>query len=543
MHRRFLFHCSFYISFTIYVKRHILNRVMKRTYTLVILDGWGFGKTDESNPIHQAQLKTFKFIEDNFPYGALQASGISIGMPWDEEGNSEVGHLTIGGGRVFYQHYPRITLAIEDGSFFKNEVLKKSFTHAKKNNGTLHLIGLVGEGVVHSAFTHLTTLLDMAKKEGCMHVGIHVISDGRDSAPQLIAIYIEKLEKEIKKYGVGVIATLIGRYYAMDRDKHWDRTKRFYDILVYPEAGRVMDVKSAIEEIYAKKLNDEYIEPTIINEAHRIKDDDSVLFFNFREDRMRQIVEPFVNPEFSTFETKKFKNLLVTTMTEYRNDFSVPVAFGREDIVNPLGKIISDTERVQLRIAETEKYAHVTYFFNGLREKPYSNEYRVLIPSKNVAHHEEHPEMMASAITDRVIVALNEGGFDFILVNYANPDIIAHTGDFDATVKAVRVIDYEMERLINATLAQNHVLVITSDHGNAETLISTQTGQPETKHDANPVPFYLVAKEFQKQNIYPKPSRPPVIGLLSDVAPTILALMGIQKPKEMTGQSLLEQLI
>jgi len=516
---------------------------MKRTLTLVILDGWGFGKKDDSNPIHLAQLKTFKFIEDNFPYGALQASGISIGMPWDEEGNSETGHLTIGAGRVFYQHYPKITRAIENGSFFKNEVLKNSFAHAKKNNSTLHLIGLVGEGVVHSAFTHLTALLDMAKKEECSRVCIHVISDGRDGAPQLIATYIEKLEEEIKKYGVGVIATVIGRYYAMDRDKHWDRTKKTYDMLVCPEHVRITDIKNATKETYTKKLNDEYIEPTIINEAHPIKDDDSVLFFNFREDRMRQLVETFVNPEFSTFQTKKFQNLLLTTMTEYRNDFSIPVVFKREEIANPLGKVIADTDRVQLRIAETEKYAHITYFFNGLEEKPYSNEYRVLIPSKNVAHHEEHPEMMASAITDRVIVALNEGGFDFILVNYANPDIIAHTGNFDATVKAVRVIDVEMERLMNATLAQNHVLIITSDHGNAETLISTQTGQPETKHDANPVPFYLIGREFQKQNTYPKPSRPPVIGLLSDVAPTILALMGIQKPKEMTGQSLLEQLI
>ncbi|MEW6617415.1 MAG: 2,3-bisphosphoglycerate-independent phosphoglycerate mutase [Patescibacteria group bacterium] len=516
---------------------------MKRTYTLVILDGWGFGKVDDSNPIHQAQLKTFKFIEDNFPYGALQASGISIGMPWDEEGNSEIGHLTIGAGRVFYQHYPKITLAIENGSFFENKTLKNSFAHTKKNNSALHLIGLVGEGVVHSAFTHLVALLDMAKREGCAQVYIHVMSDGRDGAPQLIVSYIEKLREEIKKYGVGTIATLIGRYYGMDRDRHWDRTKKAYDMLVYPEHTRITDIKTATEEIYAKKLNDEYIEPTIINEIHPIEDGDSVLFFNFREDRMRQIVEPFVNPEFSTFQTKKFQNLLLTTMTEYRNDFSIPVVFEREEIIDPLGKVISDSERVQLRIAETEKYAHITYFFNGLQEKPYSNEYRVLIPSKNVAHHEEHPEMMASAITDRVIIALNEGGFDFILVNYANPDIIAHTGDFEATVKAVRVIDAEIERLMNATLAQNHVLIITSDHGNAETLISTQTGQPETKHDANPVPFYLIGREFQKQNTSPKPSRPPVIGLLSDVAPTILALMGIKKPKEMTGQSLLEQLI
>ncbi len=515
---------------------------MKRICTLVILDGWGFGRADESNPIHQAQLNTFKFIEENFPYGALQASGISIGMPWDEEGNSEIGHLTIGAGRVFYQHYPRITLAIEEGTFFKNEVLKNSFAHAKKNNGTLHLIGLVGEGVVHSAFTHLIALLDMAKREGCPRVCIHIISDGRDSAPQLITTYIEKLEKEIKKYGIGTIATLIGRYYAMDRDKHWDRTEKTYNMLVHPETVRITNAQNAIEEIYKKKLNDEYIEPTIIEKVNPIKDGDSILFFNFREDRMRQIVEAFVNPEFSIFQTKKFQNLLITTMIEYRDDFSVPVAFKREDIINPLGKVISDAGRVQLRIAETEKYAHVTYFFNGLQEKPYPNEYRVLIPSKNVAHYEEHPEMMASAITDRVIVALNEGGFDFILVNYANPDIIAHTGDFDATVQAVRVINVEMERLINATLAQNHILIITSDHGNAETLISTQTGQPETKHDANPVPFYLIGKEFQKQNTSPKPSRPPVIGLLSDVAPTILMLMGIQKPKEMTGQSLLEQL-
>ncbi len=516
---------------------------MKRTYLLVVLDGWGFGKTDESNPIYNAKLKTFEFIEKYFPYGALQASGISIGMPWDEEGNSEVGHLTIGAGRVFYQHYPRITLAIEDGSFFENKELKNSFTYAKKNNSAVHLIGLVGEGVVHSAFSHLIALLDMAKREGCTKIFIHAISDGRDGPPHLIDAYVEKLNEEIKKCGVGTVATIAGRYYAMDRDKHWERTQKVYDMLVHPEHTRIASLHDITEEVYKKGFNDEYIEPTVIGEPHPIQDGDSVLFFNFREDRMRQIVEPFVNKEFSLFPKTQLNNVLVTTMIEYRNDFSVPVAFKKEEITNPLGKVISDTGRTQLRIAETEKYAHVTYFFNGLQEKPYPNEYRVLIPSKNIAHYEEHPEMMASAVTDRAIAALNEGGFDFVLVNYANPDIIAHTGNFDATVKAVRIIDEQIERLMKAVLVQNHVLIITSDHGNAEVLINMHTGQPETKHDANPVPFYLIAKEYQREAVSSKPSRPPVIGLLSDIAPTVLTLMGIPKPKEMTGQNLLEQLL
>lgn len=516
---------------------------MKRTIALIILDGWGFGKTDESNPIHSAHLKTIQFIEKNFPFGALQASGISIGMPWDEEGNSEVGHMTIGAGRVFYQHYPKITLAIENGSFFQNEALLGAFTHAKKNKSAVHLIGLIGDGVVHSAFPHLLALISMAREEKFENVFIHAITDGRDSAPRSARIHIQRLMEEIKKGGIGTITTLIGRYYAMDRDKHWERTKKAYDLLTSPEKEKIRTLEESVETAYAKGLNDEYIEPTVIGTPHPIQEGDSIILFNFREDRMRQITEAIISEKFSEFETKKLKNIYVATMTEYKEGLPVHVAFMREEISLPLGKVIADAGKTQLRIAETEKYAHVTYFFNGLKEKPYPNEYRILIPSKNTTHYENNPEMMASAITDRAVSALNEGVFDFILVNYANPDMVAHTGNFDATVKAVQVVDAQIERLLKVALEHEHILLITSDHGNAEEVINAQTGEVETKHDTNPVPFYLVGREFYSENRSPRHSRPPVIGLISDVAPTVLALMGIEKPKEMTGQNLLEQLV
>ncbi|KKU98824.1 MAG: 2,3-bisphosphoglycerate-independent phosphoglycerate mutase [Candidatus Jorgensenbacteria bacterium GW2011_GWC1_48_8] len=326
----------------------------------------------------------------------------------------------------------------------------------------------------------------------------------------------------------------------MDRDGHWDRTEAAYKALTgdLPISAPEEAVKSA----YTRELDDEFIEPTAF-EAHAIKDGDALIFFNFREDSMRQIAESFLNPKLDKFPIKIFSNLYIVTMTAYEDKWRARVAFPSERVGNPLGKVLADKGLNQLRIAETEKYAHVTYFFNGGREKPYPNEFRVLVPSKTAVREEEHPEMMASAVTDRAIVALNEGGFDFILVNYANPDIIAHTGNYDAAVQAIKTVDKELNRLVDAVLKGNHVMIVTSDHGNAEEVLNPRTGEPETKHNANPVPIYLVGKDFQK----PKPEEilhhPETIGLLADVAPTILELMNIPKPPEMTGQSLLNQLI
>lgn len=522
----------------------VYNEYMRRTYILAILDGWGIGETDNSNPIYQAKPENMSYIESRFPCGTLQASGIAVGLPWGEEGNSEIGHLTLGAGKIFYQHFPKISLSIRNGMFFKNEVFKQAFAHTEKNNGAAHLVGLVGEGSVHSSIEHLFALIQMAKQEGCKKLFIHAISDGRDSPLNSISKVIKKIEEEIKKCGVGKIATLSGRYYAMDRDKHWDRTEKAYNVLINSDSGAAYSINEVIKKARDKNLSDEFIEPTVIDTPHPIKDGDAIIFFNFREDRMRQITEPFLVKNFAKFPTKNFNNLYTATMTQYHDTvLSEKIAFPKEIIENTLGKTLSENSKTQLRIAETEKYAHVTYFFNGLQETPYKNEYRILIQSRNITRQEEHPEMMAEAITDRAIAAMNEGGFDFILINYANPDIIAHTGNFDATVKAIQAVDKEIGRLAKNTINQNHLLFITSDHGNAEVLLDNITGEPETKHDASPVPFYVVGKEFEKQASSKPLFRSYPIGIISDVAPTILSIMKLPVPKEMTGQNLLEQLL
>ncbi|MDI6820843.1 MAG: 2,3-bisphosphoglycerate-independent phosphoglycerate mutase [Patescibacteria group bacterium] len=514
---------------------------MKRTVTLVVLDGWGIGKQDESNPIYAAKPKTIDYIQANFPNGALQASGIAAGLPWEEEGNSEVGHLTIGAGKILYQHFPKISLAIDDGSFFENTALKEAFLHTKKNKSAVHLAGLLTSGNVHASFKHLIALLNMAKRENIFQIYLQIFADGRDSPPHSAGKFIQELRSEIQKLNLGKIVSLSGRYYAMDRDGHWDRTRQTYRLITEAK-NTPQNVEQVLKKTYDHNLSDEFIEPAIIDEPHPVKTNDAIIFFNFREDRMRQITEPFLNPSFDKFPIQKIKNLYITTMTEYQERLPTNAAFHKEKVESSLGKILSENNKTQLRIAETEKYAHITYFFNGLQEKPFPNEYRVLIPSDDVAHREDRPEMQARAITDRALIALKEGGFDFVLINYANPDIVAHTGNYDATVKAIKTVDQELERLLEAAFSNNHLVIITSDHGNAEVIFDPKTGSIETKHNTNPVPIYLVAQEYR----LPKPkyaNHIQTIGLLSDVAPTILALMNIRKPPEMTGQSLLDQLL
>ncbi|MEK7465741.1 MAG: 2,3-bisphosphoglycerate-independent phosphoglycerate mutase [Patescibacteria group bacterium] len=514
---------------------------MKRTCVLVVLDGWGIGEPDASNPIHVADLPTIKFIETNFPAGTLQASGITVGLPWEEEGNSEVGHLTLGAGKILYQYYPRISLAVRNKNFFTLPRLKQVFAHAKKTGGSVHLAGLLTTGNVHAAWEHLDALLEMAKRETCASLFLHIFTDGRDSDPHSAKRLIEKLEETAKAKGVGKIASVVGRYYAMDRDRHFERTKEAYELLVRGK-GFVRPIEESIQKVYSKDLNDEYIEPTAPNGPMPVKNGDALLFFNFREDRMRQLSEPFLNPKFSQFPIEQFKDLFIATMTEYHKEIPGYEVFDREMVNEPLGKTLADAEKTQLRIAETEKYAHVTYFFNGLREEPFPNEYRILIPSQSVSRHDERPEMMATAITDRAISTLQEGSTDFILVNYANADMVAHTGNFDATLKAVRVVDAELSRLLRVALDGGHSVIITADHGNAERLLDVHTGEQETRHNVSPVPFYLVARDYAQPNRHEGYYRLPPLGILSDVAPTVLALMGIPKPAEMTGESLLEQL-
>ncbi len=516
--------------------------LMKQTVVLVVLDGWGMGRLDESNPIYRAEPKTIAYIQANFPAGALQASGMAIGLPYDEEGNSEVGHMTLGAGRVLLEHFPKISLALKDGSFFKNEVILKTFDWAAKNKSNLHLVGLLTEANVHSSLEDLEALIKMAQETKCENFYLHLFSDGRDSAPRSFRKLLLRFAADTGLDLAERLASVSGRYYAMDRDKHWDRTEKAYRVLVGES-----DSRGTVEEItkraYDKNLDDEYIEPSLMTTAHPICDNDAVFFFNFREDRMKQIVGAFVNPDFNNFPVKRFKNLFVATMTTYDQSFVVPTAFPNEVVEESLGQVLSDSGKMQLRVAETEKYAHVTYFFNGLREEPFPGEYRILIPSGNSVRYDEHPEMMAKPVTDRVLAALSEGTFDFILVNYANPDMVAHTGNYEATKKAIGVVDAELKRLVESAYPLDQTVIITSDHGNAEVLLDLKTGEKETKHDPSPVPLYLIARRFKRKSPLPDLAPLPVVGMLSDVAPTILDLMKIQKPKEMTGQSLLPELL
>ncbi len=520
----------------------------KQTLVLVILDGWGIGKRDESNPIHVARLETMRAIEEHYPACALQASGIAVGLPWDEVGNSEVGHLTIGAGKILYQHFPKISMAIDNGSFFKNSTLLSVAEHIKKNNSALHLAGLLTLGSVHASLKHLGALLEFAKQENIKKVYLHLFTDGKDSPPQSALKILEKLNAEISRLGVGAIQTISGRYYAMDRDDHFDRVEKTYRAMTTSEPKGT--IENSIKKAYENNLNDEFVLPTVVGFGKPIESNDAIVFFNFREDSMRELTRPFLGYDFKAFASVPLKNLYVATMTAYEEEDGAHVIFPKDVARNTLGKVIADAGKTQLRVAETEKYAHVTYFFNGLREKPFENEFRVLIPSRKDLKPDAHPEMMARSVTDRVLLSLGDSGFDFILANYANGDIISHTGNFDATVKAVKTVDEEVGRLVKQVRESNHILVITSDHGNAEALINLQTGEPETQHDPNPVPFYIVGKEFEGRGKRLALGGLPVqegdlepIGLLSDVAPTILGLMKLNKPAEMTGQNLLEQLI
>lgn len=511
---------------------------MKKQIVLVVLDGWGIGKKDHSNPIHIQGTPNIDYIKSHFPSGALQASGIAVGLPWGEEGNSEVGHITIGAGKVIFQHYPRISIAIRDGSFFKNKALLALAEHVKKNNSSLNIAGLLTDANIHASLEHLLALIEFAKKNGIKKTNLHLYTDGKDSPLRSAGGLLSKVEMAL---GSGVkIASIIGRYYALDRDNHWDRTQKAYNILI-GEGPITNDYKELIEKNYQKNLSDEFIEPHLIGpENNGIKDGDGLIFFDFREDSVRQIVESFINPEFENFPVKKFNNLYIVTMTEYSAKFSLPVAFPQEKVENPLGKIISENGLSQLRIAESDKYAHVTYFFNGLQNKTFPNEFRILVPSKNIVHHEEAPEMMASEITSRIIQALEENSFNFIFVNYANSDIIGHTGNFDAGMAAVKTIDEEIGKLYKKILEYNDILIITSDHGNVEKMMDPLTAKPTTGHDTSPVPIYIVANEFFRNKTVKdaEESEREIVGILSDVAPTILKLMGIPKPPDMTGQDI-----
>ncbi|MDP3956391.1 MAG: 2,3-bisphosphoglycerate-independent phosphoglycerate mutase [bacterium] len=511
---------------------------MKKTVLLVILDGWGVGAKNSTNPVYSENPPHIRYLKENYPSGTLQASGIAVGLPWDEEGNSEVGHLTMGSGKVIYQHFPKITIAIRKGEFAANKVLLTALAHTKENKSALNLVGILTDGNVHASLEHLKALIEVAEKEGIPRINLHLFADGKDSPPRSFLTLLKKIPMEY-------LASISGRYYAMDRDMHFERTQATYLVLT-SESQPVPDYEAVVNGYFQKGLPEEFIEPMLVGSVnHGIKDGDSVIFFNFREDSIRQLAGAFIDTSFDHFARKTFQNLYLATMTTYSDKFNVPVLFPTETIDMPLVKVLSDNGKMQLRIAETEKYAHVTFFFNGYKDPPFPNEYRILVPSKNVPKHDEHPEMMAKEITDRAVAALEEGAFDFIMVNFANADIIAHTGNYDAAIKAIQILDNCVGILTEKILATGGTMIVTADHGNIEQMRDPYTFKPETKHNVSPVPIYLVAKEYARtvSDAEIEDRETSTIGILSDIAPTILEIMKLPKPEEMTGESLLRTLL
>ena len=509
----------------------------KKIAILIILDGWGIGSNDESNPIYVVKPQSFQWLADNYPLTSLQASGIGVGLPWGEVGNSEVGHLTIGAGKVLYQYFPKITMAIEDGTFYENKALKDAFAHARTNSSTIHFAGLLTKANVHASLTHLLALIKMAGKEGMVNVNLHLFSDGKDSSPHTLESFLSDVPQNL-------IATLMGRYYAMDRSGNWHATETAYQAMTGQAGIIAADPQPTIQKNYAQGSTEEYLPPIRFDEQKMIRDGDALFFFNYREDSIRQLASSFIVKPFDKFPILEFKNLFVGTMSHYDDSFNVPVAFPADTVENPVGKVFSDLGLTQLRLAETYKYAHVTYFFNGLHEPPFPNEYRTLIPSNESLHAENHPEMMAKPITDRLIEAIDGRGFDFILVNYANGDAIAHTADYNASLEAVRVIDREIARVIKAADQPDTILMITADHGNIEEMISPITGLPESQHDPSPVPLYIMGKEFKGRRFVNQDTLVnETMGSLADIAPTLLEILDIQKPQDMTGRSLLDGIV
>lgn len=520
---------------------------MYKPVILVILDGWGLGKSGNGNAITQAKTPTIKKMNEYYPHIALQASGVSVGLPWGEVGNSEVGHITLGAGKILYQNMPRITMSIQNGEFFKNEMFLKAINNARTKKGAVHLMGLIGKGGVHSYIDHLYAILETLRTQNFDNVFVHMFTDGRDSSPTSGLTSLLELQKRMATYKIGTIASICGRYFAMDRNNNWDRTEKSYNAIVKGEGIKIENPAKYLEESYAKKIYDEYMEPAVVTKngkpIGKISEKDSVIFFNFREDRARQMTQAFVLPGFSKFNREFLKDLEFVTLTQYEANLPVDVAFPPEKSEEQIGRIVSKAGLSQLRIAETEKFAHVTYFFNGGIEEPYPREDRKIIPSVTVNSFDKAPEMSAQAITDHVIGALSANKYDFILMNYANADIVGHTGNIVATIKAVEKIDACLSQLIPAVIEKNGCLLITADHGNAEELVNNLTGENDTEHSTNPVPLWFVAPDnHRKTPLADTIDNAEANGLLSDVAPTILSLMNLPKSPDMTGESLLSLL-
>ncbi|MBF0987805.1 MAG: 2,3-bisphosphoglycerate-independent phosphoglycerate mutase [Clostridiales bacterium] len=507
----------------------------KKLTMLMILDGFGENPNNEGNAVNLAKKPNIDKLRKICPVSHIDASGAAVGLPDGQMGNSEVGHTNIGAGRIVYQKLTKITKSIEDGDFFSIPEFTEAIENVKKNNSKLHIMGLLSDGGVHSHQRHLYGLLELAKRKGLdNNVFIHAFMDGRDTLPASGEGYIQELQEKMKEKGVGKIATLSGRYYAMDRDKRWDRVEKAYNAIVRGEGVLAKDPIQAIEESYQQEIFDEFVVPTVITDANdqplaKIESGDSVIFFNFRPDRARQLTRAIVDDKFDGFKTDKL-DIDFVCMTEYDDTMpNVKIAFKPEELTNTFGEVVSKLGKKQLRIAETEKYAHVTFFFNGGREEPYPGEDRILVNSPKVATYDLQPEMSAYEVTEKVLEAINSEKYDTIILNFANTDMVGHTGNIDAAIKAVEAVDKCVGEIVEAVQKQNGVLLITADHGNAEQMIDYQTGEPLTSHTTNLVPLILVGME----NVELKDGR------LCDLTPTMLDIMEEQKPKEMTGESLL----
>lgn len=542
---------------------------MKRLVALIVLDGWGIAPSGPGNPISIAKTPNFNRFWSLYPHTKLVASGEAVGLPRGEDGNTETGHLNLGAGKIVYQDLPRINMSIADGTFFSNKAFLEAFNHVKQNNSKLHLLGLVGSGGVHSNLEHLFALLHLSKEQQVEKVFIHVISDGRDSPPTSVSEYINELKEEIKRINIGKIATLMGRYYAMDRDRRWERTEKAYLALTKGEGRTAISVEEAISKAYENNETDEFISPTVITEQGKptslIENNDAVIFYNFRIDRPRQLTKAFVLDNFAqsanqvTFDpynvkyfkkhileqpisypvfnrTIKLQNLKFVTMTEYETNLPIISAFPPQMVNLPLGRIIFENGLSQLRVSETEKERFVTYYFNGLREKPFTEEERLIIPSPHVATYDLKPEMSALEMTEATITKISSRDYAFLLMNYANPDMVGHTGVIPAAVTALETVDMCLGKIVNTVLSLDGACIITADHGNVEEMIDPTTNGIDTEHSTNPVPCIIVANEFEGRTFELKS------GILADVAPTILSLLNIQKPGSMTGQNLLQNL-
>ena len=496
---------------------------------LIIMDDWGLGKVAAADAIQQANTPFADSLYKKYPHTTLTTCGEAVGLPDGQMGNSEVGHLNLGAGRIVYQELQRINVAIRDGSFSKNENLLSAIRFAKNNNKPLHLIGLVSNGGVHSHINHLKSILDVCKHEGLKNVFIHAFTDGRDCDPKSGLGFIKDLAEHLKLSG-GKIASICGRYFAMDRDKRWERIKQAYDALVNGKGDTATDEIIAIENSYRQNITDEFIKPTVIVDEQQhpiatIQDGDAVLCFNFRTDRCREITQVLTQSDFPEQEMKKL-NLYYTTMTEYDQNFkNIAVIFDNDNLNNTLGEIIEQNGLKQIRAAETEKYPHVTFFFSGGREKKFQGEKRILVPSPKVATYDLQPEMSAKELTEALLKEIKNQSFDFGCINFANADMVGHTGVFQAAVKAVETVDACVEQLVTTALENGYTIFLTADHGNSDYMIN-EDGTPNTAHTLNPVPLFVIDK-VSKLNLKP--------GKLGDIAPTILTLMQLPVPPEMTG--------